>query len=112
VNTIYHITRAPVWHDALQAGVYEGDTLESEGFIHCSTREQVMRIANGIFRDADMLVLLFIDESRVRPDIRYENLEGGTEDFPHIYGPLNIDAVKDVKSLSRVNGEYVFPESS
>jgi uncharacterized protein (DUF952 family) len=67
-----------------------------EGFIHCSTREQVIQVANIRFRGQSGLVLLFIDTEKVAAEIIYENLEGGQQLFPHIYGELNTDAVMQV----------------
>ena len=68
----------------------------AEGFIHCSTGDQVIKVANARFRGQHGLVLLVIDTDKVRPEIVYENLEGGDEVFPHIYGELNTDAVVEV----------------
>ena len=93
---IFHITRCADWQKALEDGAYQADTLASQGFIHCSTRAQVLGVANRMFRAQHGLVLLEIDSRRVQPEIRRENLEGGTELFPHIYGPLNLEAVEKV----------------
>jgi uncharacterized protein (DUF952 family) len=71
----------------------------TDGFIHCSTRDQVIKVANARFRGREGLVLLLIDTDRVGPEIVYENLEGGSELFPHIYGELNTDAVAEVASF-------------
>ena len=64
-----------------------------EGFIHCSTPAQVLQVANARFRGRSDLLLLSIDTDRVDAEIRYENLEGGEQLFPHIYGELDRDAV-------------------
>jgi len=64
-----------------------------EGFIHCSTREQVIQVANVRFLGQSGLVLLCIDSEKVAAEIVYENLEGGPQLFPHIYGELNANAV-------------------
>jgi uncharacterized protein (DUF952 family) len=90
---IYHITRQVDWDQALEAGSYRADTLETQGFIHCSKEEQVIQTANSFYRGLSGLVLLCINSNLVIPEIRYENLEGGEKLFPHIYGPLNLDAV-------------------
>lgn len=94
---IFHIARQADWEAALTAGTYRqstlGRTLEQEGFIHCSERQQVAGVANAFYRDVDGLVLLVIDMDRVGAEVRYEAVGGGTERFPHIYGPLNVDAV-------------------
>lgn len=71
----------------------------AEGFIHCSTRKQVITVANARFRGQQGLVLLLIDTDKVKPEIVYENLEGGAQLFPHIYGKLNTDAVVEVATF-------------
>lgn len=89
---IYHITRRVDWQRARTEGQYRGDALASEGFIHCSTREQVLRVANKFYVGRSGLALLTIDEGRLKAEVRYEAAPDG-EVFPHIYGPLNLDAV-------------------
>lgn len=96
---ILHITHRQDWQAAQAAGRYEADTLAAQGFIHCSTPEQLPRVAEALFRGQRGLVVLTIDAERVAAPIRYENLEGGDEHFPHIYGPLNLDAVVAVTDL-------------
>lgn len=96
--TIYHIARSSDWPPT--DGLYRGDTLETEGFIHCSTREQLLPVANRLFRGHTDLTVLVIDEALVDSEIIYENLEGGTERFPHIYGPLEAAAVLDTFALN------------
>ena len=90
---ILHIAEREAWREAQAAGSYEADSLTSEGFIHCSKPEQISAVANRYYRGRTDLVLLYIESERVNAEIRYENLEGGEELFPHIYGPLNLDAV-------------------
>lgn len=94
MSKIWHITKREQWEQAQIAQVYLSDSLESEGFIHCSTQEQVLPTANFLFRGQPGLVLLGIDSSKVQPEIRYEDVDGTT--FPHIYGALNTDAVIEV----------------
>lgn len=89
---ILHITSRDAWDAARVAGSYRGDTLDTEGFIHCSTPAQVLGVAEAFFSEQRGLLLLAIDEGRVRPEIRYEGAPGGDQ-FPHIYGPLNLEAV-------------------
>ena len=92
---LYHITRRRDWERSIENGVYTGDTLEGEGFIHCSTREQVLRVANAYYRRQDGLILLEIDPARLVPEVRWEASPEG-ELFPHLYGPLNREAVRRV----------------
>ena len=93
---IFHITSREAWERAKPTGAYRPDAFAAEGFIHCSTREQVVRVADARFRGQSGLVLLCIDTAKVAAEIVYENLEGGPELFPHIYGQLNVQAVVEV----------------
>ncbi len=102
---IYHIASEKTWLDALEFGEYLHPSLGSEGFIHCSTRSQVVSTANRYFHGQDGLVLLAIDPALTAAEIRYE--PSGGEDFPHLYGPLNLDAVVEVIRL-QPDAEGVF----
>jgi uncharacterized protein (DUF952 family) len=93
MSVILHLATALAWESATRAEVYDADSLATEGFIHCSTPEQVLWVANSRFRNRRDLVLLQIDTARLDVPVRYENLEGGHELFPHIYGPLPTTAV-------------------
>ncbi len=105
---IFHIAKRAAFDES--AAEYRGDTLESEGFIHCSEAHQVMGVLDAVFLGSDDLVLLEIDPKEVGPEIRYENLEGGSELFPHIYGPLNREAVVGIHALSATaTGEFRRP---
>ena len=107
---IYHITRKTDWETARHTGAYQGDTLATEGFIHCSNAEQVVTVANARFRGQPDLVLLCINPEQVGPKIVSENLEGGQTLFPHIYGPLNLDAVLEVVAfVPAENGLFDLP---
>ncbi len=110
---IYHIADAADWQRALELGTYRistrGTTLEQEGFIHASTHSQVARVAHRFYRDAENLVVLAADTERIQPEIRYESAPGSTELYPHIYGPLNVDAVLEVLPLrTDATGSFVF----
>lgn len=94
---LFHIASATDW--ARRNDTYTPSSLDGDGFIHCSTRTQVEAVAKRLFCGKHDLLLLTIDPSLVQAQIRYENLEGGHEQFPHIYGPLNIDAVVTVQAL-------------
>ena len=110
---IFHITRPLEWERAEAEGVYRSESFSTEGFIHCSTSEQVIQVANIRFRGQKGLVLLAIDSDLVTADIRYENLEGGVQMFPHIYGELNLDAVVKVLEFEpRADGYFSLPSDS
>jgi uncharacterized protein (DUF952 family) len=105
---IYHIASENTWLDALEFGEYFHPSLGSEGFIHCSTRSQVISTANRYFQGQSGLVLLEIDPDLAAAEIRFEAAEG--EVFPHLYGPLNLDAVVDVSRFQPdAEGDFHFP---
>jgi len=93
--TIFHIATRPEWDAASAAGRYVAKGYEADGFIHLSTREQVVRVANARFAGAADLVLLCVVVSRLAAPLRYEPGDPGSDElFPHLYGPLNVDAVE------------------
>jgi uncharacterized protein (DUF952 family) len=111
--TIYHIAFRTDWVDALMAGEYHvstrGKTVEQQGFIHASTAGQVAGVANAFYADAEDLVVLVIDPERLTAPLRYDPVPGAGEPFPHIYGPLNVDAVTGTVELGRdAQGRYAF----
>ncbi|MGW1891191.1 DUF952 domain-containing protein [Streptomyces sp. NPDC002004] len=105
---LLHITERALWDAARASGTYEistrGRTLQEEGFIHCSTREQLPRVAAflyGTYEGPDELVVLVVDPHRLRVPVRYEAPEPGGEEFPHVYGPIPVDAVTAVEPWPR-----------
>jgi len=93
---ILHITHRSDWEAAQATGEYRADSLAAEGFIHCSTVGQVLGPANEFYRGQDDLVLLVIDPARLAAELVYEDSYHIGTAFPHIYGPLNLDAVTSV----------------
>ena len=90
-NSITHICPRQDWQAAEKSGLYRAESQEQVGFIHCSRPDQVVQVANHYYRGQTGLVLLWIDPQKVQAEIRWESADGDT--FPHIYGPLNMDAV-------------------
>jgi uncharacterized protein (DUF952 family) len=107
---IFHIATRETWDEAARAGEYRADTLATEGFIHCSEAHQVGEVANVRFRGREDLVLLWIEPARVRAEIKYEDASDGSGKFPHIYGPLNIDAVARATDYREQGGTFLPPE--
>ena len=91
--SIYHITPTKKWREALESGLYSADSLEKDGFIHCCTKEQTESILKTWFQGESDLVLLEIDPALLSAEVKDEDSHGTGELFPHIYGPLNLDAV-------------------
>jgi len=106
---IFHIATREAWDEAARAGLYRADTLETEGFIHCSSAVQVAEVANIRFRGREDLVLLWIDPERVRAEIKYEDASDGSGTFPHIYGLLDIDSVARVTDYREYDGSFRSP---
>jgi uncharacterized protein (DUF952 family) len=98
-NYIYHITTAKEWEIAQQKGIYEADTLASEGYMHCSTEEQVQGVLERYYADRVNLVKLTINKEKVERPLIFELAGSINEVFPHIYGALNLDAVENVDYL-------------
>jgi uncharacterized protein (DUF952 family) len=96
---LFHITSEEEWRAAQASGEYRPQAFSREGFIHCSYAGQVLRTANRIFKGVRDLVLLEIDPARLSCAVVDENLEGGAELFPHVYGPLPVSAVRAVHPL-------------
>jgi uncharacterized protein (DUF952 family) len=109
MHTILHITQREQWESAKNLGTYRGNTLDTEGFIHCSTLAQVIGSANRFFTGLTDLVILEIEIDRVIPEVRYEGTDTNNL-FPHIYGELNADAV--IRSIDLdvdVDGSFILP---
>jgi uncharacterized protein (DUF952 family) len=105
---IFHITTREAF--AKHEATYAPELFSVEGFIHCSTPDQVVKVADARFRGQAGLVLLCIDTDLVKAEIRYENLEGGQELFPHIYGELNTDAVVQIAEFAPgADGYFTLP---
>ena len=115
---IYHIATAAAWARAQADGQYTMSTLDrtlaEEGFIHASAASQVTGTANKYYRDVPGdLVLLVIDPGLLRAEVRYEDVPGAELPFPHIYGPLNVDAVVVARPFAAgPDGAFAFTEGS
>jgi len=109
---ILHITAREAWKSAEHEGTYYADSLQTDGFIHCSTLAQVLMPANALFRGHQDLILLCIDPARVQSKIVYEDCYETGHLFPHIYGPLNADAVFQVVDFPpNVDGTFNLPRA-
>ncbi|MEZ5092946.1 DUF952 domain-containing protein [Nocardioides sp.] len=113
---IFHIATAADWEAARRAGRYTtstlGRTLDEEGFLHASYRQQVPTVFGRYYRDAGVpLVLLTIDTERLEVPWREEAVDdgaGGEARYPHIYGPLDPAAVVRAQELTRDGGTGSF----
>lgn len=120
MSEILHITHQNEWLSALENGSYETPTLAKDGFIHCSTAAQALRVANTFYTGQTDLVLLVIDTAKLVSLLKFEGpinpktgqAETGTDDlFPHVYGALNIESViKVVGFPPNADGTFSLPE--
>ena len=111
MSLLVHIARYEDWKKARETGEYRTPSLEQEGFIHCSTPFQVVGVANTMFHGEKGLVLLCLDPARLEAEVRYEDCYQTGQSFPHLYGPLNLDAVVDVLDFRPdSDGKFALPE--
>ena len=111
-NSIFHITTSSEWATAKSAGEYVPRDYEADGFIHCSYAPQLVSVANSMFHGQSGLVLLEIDRAAVGSEVVDENLSGGSELFPHIYGILPAAAVIRIHNFpSKEDGAFELPAS-
>ena len=112
MSPIFHITTVEEADAAARVGSYVPGAFDAEGFIHCSYRRQILDVANRRFAGRSDLALLEIDRERLSCDVRDENLEGGTELFPHIYGRLPMTAVVRAYPFQcGADGRFELPET-
>lgn len=118
---IYHITTRSEWQTAQATGHYAVPALQREGFIHCSTAAQVVRVGNAFYREVPDCVLLCIEPKKLTSPVQWEAPAHPDPDnpppvaaqelFPHIYGPLNLAAVvRVVDFMPGKDGRYTLPE--
>ena len=96
---IYHVISNAGWQKALLEGFYEADSLAKEGFIHASKEDQVAGVIQRFYKDKTDLILLHIDENKLTAELKYELAPSINEEFPHIFGRLNTDAVVKTSTL-------------
>jgi len=114
---ILHITSKGEWAEAQSRGEYIAPSLKSEGFIHCSTQAQVLHVANAFYSGRTDLVLLKLDEARLKPELRWEPPAGSpaagiseSDKFPHVFGPINLTAVTSVVDFAADSaGKFILP---
>ncbi|MFE6061767.1 DUF952 domain-containing protein [Streptomyces sp. NPDC056431] len=97
---LLHVVPLADWSAAPDAP-YAPASLAAEGFVHCSPDEvAALVIADARYRDVPgPLLVLVIDEERLAGEVRWEG-SGGTL-FPHVYGPIERDAVTSVLEVRR-----------
>jgi copper homeostasis protein len=98
-SLIFHITTRQAWDHARSTGVYLADSLAREGFIHASTRGQVLASARRFFAGQADLVVLKIDPTKLSARLDWARSPDSELPFPHVHGPIESDAVVAVEPL-------------
>jgi len=107
MEMIVHICRKAIWDQAVGSGEYRAESLIQEEFIHCSKKEQVLKVANAYYSKQEDLVLVWMDTGKLAAELRWEESDGDI--FPHLYGQINLDAVITVLNFPPDN-EGIFAE--
>ncbi|HET6510404.1 MAG TPA: DUF952 domain-containing protein [Baekduia sp.] len=105
-ETILHITTAEAWAKAREVGELTAPSLREEGFIHCSTFAQVESTADRVFAGSGELLALEVAVARLAATLKWEQATDVGDEFPHIYGPLNVTAVTGTRILSETAEGY------
>jgi uncharacterized protein (DUF952 family) len=98
-TTIFHIAQTKDWQKATLTGTYFPASYEQEHFIHCSTIEQVEGVLERYFKN-QTVIKLTIDVALLVHPPKYELAPSVNQLFPHIYGPVNLDAVTAVEEIT------------
>lgn len=111
MTTIYKICERAEWREAERSRLYRGSAADRrDGFIHFSTAPQLAGTAAKHFAGQAALMLIAVDDASLGPTLKWESSRGG-ELFPHLYGPLSLDAVLWARLLpDEVAGQRTFPE--
>ena len=107
---IHHLIGAAEWAQARRAPLYAPPSLAAEGFVHCSTADQLLATATRHLPGRRDLLVLTIRVDRLTSALRWEESHQDGERFPHVYGPLDLDAVVAVHPLEAdAAGAYTRP---
>lgn len=105
---IYHAAAEADWERRTETD-YEPDGYRAEGFVHCSSADQLPGVLERFYRGRTDLRVLTIDPAAVTHRVVWEDLYDAGEEFPHIYGPVELTAVRSVISLPcRADGGFVW----
>ena len=108
---VFHITTHTAWSAGKKSGEYRADSLEQVGFIHCCKAAQILRVANNYYAGQQGLRILMLDPNELKAKMCWEpGSDKADELFPHIYGPVNLEAVVGVFDFeSDPDGKFSLP---
>lgn len=90
---ILHCMKKVTWQERKDKECWGKRNIEAGGCIHCSTVEYFWRVAPNFSDVQEELVLVCIDESKLKAEVRYEDDDHYGRAYPHVYGLINNDAV-------------------
>lgn len=112
MTTIYCLVPKNYWEQWEGRDHYLPRDYEQEGFIHATKGDDLLgKVADRVYAtyEGELLVLV-VDEARSSSPVKYEQAKDGLL-YPHIYGPLNNDAIVDVKRMERTKGHWTLGAS-
>lgn len=98
-TTLFHFCTQNQWKEQEEEAVYEDPSLKTEGFIHCSTDNQVQKVLNRYFQGKKDILMLHIDPEVLESSLQYERAANDGDFYPHIYGPINKSAIIKIESV-------------
>lgn len=92
IDEVCHIVTTDELRSYTASGIIHPESLDSEGFVHCSTSEQVAATLGRYYANRDDITVLTLRVADIGPEVRWEESHPG-EWFPHVYGPITMTAV-------------------
>lgn len=107
METIYCLVPKPYWEQFAEQNEYLPRDYGQEGFIHATKGDELLeKVADRVYKQYEGdLLLLVIEETKISAQVKYEQASDGLL-YPHIYGPLNIDAIREVKRMEKCEGHW------
>lgn len=109
---IFKIATAADWAEAERVGHFDGSAHDkADGFLHFSTGPQLAETMRLYYARQDGLVLAAVDAAALGAALKWEHAPSRGEDFPHLFGPLPLSAVKWTHRLMRdAGGTAILPD--
>jgi glutathione S-transferase len=105
--TIFHLATPDQWADAQATGQIAPPSLTAEGFVHCSTQDQLAGTIERHFAGVDELVVLRLHDAGLEGHLRWEESHPGAS-YPHVHRAIALDEVAEVIPWRR-HGETPLP---
>lgn len=93
-TTIYKLILSDEWKEAKKEGIYKGSALDqADGYMHCSTADQIQGTLEKFFEGRTDVILLSIDTNKINQHLKWEKSPRSGRVFPHLYSSLPLNAV-------------------